>query len=499
MSGWAPYQQREAALGALEAKIAAAPDAIEPRFERANLLVELGRNDEARAAYLELLHRAPTHAGALNNFGTLLHATGYRDAARTAYAQAVAEHPDQPMGHVNLANLLLEDGELDLARTHYETALGLAPDHAAAHQGLGNLLAELGEAAAAREHRRRGFERQALTTLPYRGAGTPLSLLLLVSAEGGNIPLRPLLDDRTFLTHVIVAEHFDAAAPLPAHALVFNSIGDADLCRPALAAAEAILARTSAPVLNPPAKVAPTGRIDNAARLGTLPDVITPRMASLARAVLLGADAPDRLAELGLHFPLLLRAPGFHTGRHFVRVERAEDLTAAVATLPGEALTAIEPLPAQSADGLWRKYRVMLVGGGLYPLHLAVSRHWKVHYFTAAMAEDAAFRQEEAAFLADMPQALGPRARAALAAVRDTLGLDYAGIDFALDREGRVLLFEANATMVVNPPDPDPRFAYRRAAVERIHAAVRSMLIERSRSQTHKRDSPGGRDVIQAP
>jgi hypothetical protein len=38
------------------------------------------------------------------------------------------------------------------------------------------------------------------------------------------------------------------------------------------------------------------------------------------------------------------------------------------------------------------------------------------------------------------------------------------------------LLFEANATMVVNPPEPDERWAYRRPAVERIVAAARSML-----------------------
>ena len=41
-----------------------------------------------------------------------------------------------------------------------------------------------------------------------------------------------------------------------------------------------------------------------------------------------------------------------------------------------------------------------------------------------------------------------------------TLGLDYAGIDFGLRATGEILLFEANATMVVNPPDPGERWAY---------------------------------------
>ena len=57
-----------------------------------------------------------------------------------------------------------------------------------------------------------------------------------------------------------------------------------------------------------------------------------------------------------------------------------------------------------------RKYRVMFIGGAVYPLHLAISDDWKVHYFTAAMAANQAFRDEEQRFLEDMPSVLGERA-----------------------------------------------------------------------------------------
>jgi hypothetical protein len=123
-----------------------------------------------------------------------------------------------------------------------------------------------------------------------------------------------------------------------------------------------------------------------------------------------------------------------------------------------------------------RKYRVMMIGGELYPLHVAISSHWKIHYFTADMAERADHRAEDARFLENIPEVLGPRAMEALAHIQATLGLDYAGIDFGLSATGDLLLFEANATMVVNPPEPDERWAYRRPAVERIFAAVRRML-----------------------
>ena len=91
---WAPRLAREAALKQLDLRIAAEPDSIGPRLERADLLSELGRTLEARNAYLEVLVRSPIHRLALNNLGTLLHATGYRTAARTAYTEAAARHPD---------------------------------------------------------------------------------------------------------------------------------------------------------------------------------------------------------------------------------------------------------------------------------------------------------------------------------------------------------------------------------------------------------------------
>jgi hypothetical protein len=163
-----------------------------------------------------------------------------------------------------------------------------------------------------------------------------------------------------------------------------------------------------------------------------------------------------------------------------VRVERREDLGSALMSLPGEQILLIEPVDARGVDSMHRKYRVMIIDGVLHPLHLAISHNWKVHYFNAAMAENSAHREEEQRFLEDMPAALGPRAMAALQAIASRLGLDYGGIDFALDREGSVLLFEANATMSILPPGPDPRWDYRRGAIEHALEAARQMVMRRA-------------------
>jgi hypothetical protein len=148
--------------------------------------------------------------------------------------------------------------------------------------------------------------------------------------------------------------------------------------------------------------------------------------------------------------------------------------------MPGNELMAIEYLNAFGSDGCARKYRAMMIDGRLYPLHLAISEHWKVHYFTAAMAGHPAHQTEEAAFLGDMPAVLGGKAMSALHSIQAALGLDFGGVDFGIDAAGDVLLFEANPTMLVNPPDADAQWDYRRAATEHALEAARRMLMARA-------------------
>ena len=210
--------------------------------DRARRFTETGRNADARDAWLEYLAQSPGDRLALNNLGTLLCGMGYRTAARTAYAEAVAQQPGDPLSRVNLANLLHENGDETGAREHYAAALAADPEFAEAHQGVSYVLAELGEHEQADIHRRAGFRNRAVMTMPYRGDGSPVDLLLLISSFGGNIPTRNLLDDRVFATTAMVPEFYDRGAPLPLHQLIFNAIGDAEVADESLAAAQKIVA-----------------------------------------------------------------------------------------------------------------------------------------------------------------------------------------------------------------------------------------------------------------
>jgi thioredoxin-like negative regulator of GroEL len=478
----------ETALKDAEAVLAISPQAVGPLFARARALDELGSVEAATQAYWDVLRIEPEHFAALTSLGALAVKTGHRAAAKTALTHAVEAHPHHAIGHTNLAILLCDDGDAGRAREHFETALRLEPGNRTAHRGLAILLLRLGETQEAQRHARTGFPGQA-DKWPYRGVSPPVSVLLILSAVGANVPIDPFINDRVFQMWTLSAEFFDPNAALPPHDVVFNGIGDADRCGPALGAAAAIVSHTAARVLNPPARVLETGRAANAHRLAQVPGVVTPRTAEWSRESLLAPEAWGGLARAGFAWPLLLRSPGFHGGEYFVKVDGPQDLALAVANTPGATLLVIQFLDTRVADGKFRKFRVMMIDGRLYPLHLAVSATWKVHYFSADMADRPEHRAEDEAFLRDMPGVLGPRATRALNQIHGLLGLDYGGIDFALDVQGNVVVFEANATMTVVAPGEEEHWRYRVAPVQRVQRAVHRMLLSAAGRPTEDADA----------
>ena len=182
----------------------------------------------------------------------------------------------------------------------------------------------------------------------------------------------------------------------------------------------------------------------------------SPRKPSRSRAIAWPAQRRRRVSRPRLRLPAaaalarLSHRAQFHPGR-----ERRRTPCGGGAALPGDELLAIEYLDARGKDGNARKYRVMMIDGRLYPLHLAIS----------AELEGALFHLRHGRQAGPSPRgrrlprrhAGGARRQGGHGARRrsaSALGLDYAGIDFGLERGGNLLLFEANATMVIAPPSP---------------------------------------------
>jgi hypothetical protein len=377
----------------------------------------------------------------------------------------------------NLATVFAMKGRTDDAVRWYRHTLAVDPDLASAHQNLAALFDTLGRRDDAHLHRERAYRLQRVFVEPALARETRRILIVGVGGGTGNVPLDALLPFATTTRIKYALDYADDAedAHLPPHDLVFNAIGEADIAAPLAARLARFAGRCGAPLLNPPHAIAPTQRDRIAARLAPLPAVCMPPCLRIDAASTPPDALLERLAQAGIAFPLLLRPAGAHGGDGLTLHTEPATFAAALARLDGAAyVTAYRD--TRDADGYFRKYRMIFIDRVPYPYHLAISSHWLVHYFSADMTAARWKLDEERRFLDDPRAALGDTALDALAAIGAHLDLDYGGIDFALTRDGRVVVFEANATMLVHREAADGPLAHKNPHVDRIAHAFARML-----------------------
>ncbi|MHB2019727.1 MAG: tetratricopeptide repeat protein, partial [Candidatus Xenobia bacterium] len=415
-------------------------------YARAFELDAHGERQDAINAYFTALRTDANHPEACRaalSLAQLLRSTGQGDTCVALLTQATKLWPDDPTVHVELADMLSDTDDPATAQQHYAIALQLDLSCQAAHKGLATLLLRQGNREAALPHGHLGFQ-PPVKARRYRGREPGVPLLMAISVGGAGVPLEQFADDRIFQNWILVCDFLEGDVDLPEHRLLCNCIGDPEAGEAALDAVSRLIRRASVPIINHPDVVRQTTRTINAKRLATIPGVRTALVEEVAKP----ACTADNLSQMGFTWPLLVRAPGYQLGRYFERIDRAEETAAVIAEMPGDHVLVMEYIDyASPHDGLFRKYRAMTVDGVIYPLHLAVSDSWKVHYFSALMHDNESHRKEDERYLLDMPAALGDAAMHALERVKNMVALDYGGIDFGIDKNGDVIVFETNAAM----------------------------------------------------
>jgi hypothetical protein len=83
-------------------------------------------------------------------------------------------------------------------------------------------------------------------------------------------------------------------------------------------------------------------------------------------------------------------------------------------------------------------------------------------------------QREEEEFLSDPATVFDPAHFRVLREIRQRIGLDYFGIDCGLDRSGKLVVFEVNASMLVH--EHNEKFPYKDPYVVRIKEAFDAML-----------------------
>ena len=149
---------------------------------------------------------------------------------------------------------------------------------------------------------------------------------------------------------------------------------------------------------------------------------------------------------------------------------------AGLASAPGLAAPKSARIDYRGSDGLFRKYRIVLIDGRPFACHMAISEHRIIHYHDAGMRENAEKRAEEARFVSDFDVDFARRHASTLRAIADRVGLDYFVIDCGETPDGKLLLLEVGVAMIVHSMDSPDLFPYKAAQMRKVCDAFRATL-----------------------
>ena len=440
-------------------------------------LRERGDVRGAFAVFGAAMARFPHDASLLINIGFMLGEAGDAGGALRAYERAAACDPQAIEAHVSIGLLLFRAARNDEAEAAFARALALDPHELRANLAMYDLMHVKGEPVRALPYQLRALERRHLIS---RVAPHERRSVLVLCAPGdlqANIPVDFLFDEQTTTVHKLYLLDRErlAATALPPYDVAINAIAESPTAGAALALADAFLRAQGRPFINRPDRVLETNRLRLVEALRGV-DCDLAGIARLTRDEL-------RSGPLPFAYPLIVRPVGSHAGHGLARIADDAERAAYVRAADADAFFVSPFIDYRSADGLYRKYRIICVDGEPYPCHLAISPRWMIHYYNAAMAENAWMREEEARFLADLGSAFPPPLQQALRDVAAALQLDYFGIDCAIAGDGRLLIFEADPAMVVHVSDPVEIYPYKHRYVPRIFRALERMLDARAATE----------------
>ncbi len=315
---------------------------------------------------------------------------------------------------------------------------------------------------------------------------TPALSLLMFAAPGDiatNVPVSfLLLDSDVNLDMAFLLPGGPLPDEVPDHDLAMIGACQSAANEPVLAQLDAVVPDWPRPFLLSTNAIRSMERDRLWQLMSDAPGVLVPP------TVLLDRDQVRALAAEGASLPglnqpaavpFLLRPLDSHGGHGLERIDAPADVTAYLDRHAADMFFWAPFIDYSGADGLFRKYRIVMMDGKPFLCHVAIAAHWMLHYLNAGMDEDAAKRAEEAHAFATFDEAFAVRHAAALGALYERTGSEYITVDCAETRGGELLIFEAGTAMVVHDMDPPDVFPYKRPNMQRVFDAFRELLQRR--------------------
>jgi hypothetical protein len=389
------------------------------------------------------------------------------------------------LGLARLTQLAFQGANLAETWNELLAAVTQDPTNAAALMDLSVLAQLLGNAETGIDLQTRALDIAQFYRSP-RGAGpSDLRLLAIAAATdiGGNIPLEFLLAGSDIDLVTLYLKDNGIPAALPEHDVAIIAMGNAERASAALRGMERRLAHWPKPILNLPANILGLERDRLCELLRSVPGLECARTVRVARARLAAVAAGDAELEQMLEgdtFPIIARPIDSHAGKGLEKIDEREQLLSYLIDRPEAEFFIARFIDYSSADGLYRKYRVVFIDGAPFAVHMAITDLWKVWYLNANMHESAAKRGEEARFMATFDTDFAARHRRTFEELVTRIGLDYFGIDCAETRDGKLVLFEGETALIVHDMDPPDVYPYKGPAMRKLFAAFVAMLRRRA-------------------
>ena len=253
---------------------------------------------------------------------------------------------------------------------------------------------------------------------------------------------------------------------------LLNHVAEPDSCSETLGMVERIVAKAGRPCFNHPTAIGGTTRDEVSRVLSGIEGLKVPKTIRVREPT--GAEMRNTIERAGLAFPVLIRVAGLHLGMSLMKVDTPDQIEALCGTLERDdrsSLYVTEFCDFASADGLYRKFRIAVVGGEIFLRHLYIGASWLIHRARTISGTE----PEERAFLDSFDAQWVPLLTPMFRQIGRRLGLDFFGVDCNIDPSGRVLLFEANACMkILGYTGPRPNIW--EAPIARITEAVEERL-----------------------
>lgn len=469
-------------------------DGPEPRIGLRNLnnlivlLHESGRGTEAMALLGSATPEWPEGVAAeASERGTVLSLVeamlGYDQPAkaRLLLDRAMADRTDD-WEVLNLeGRLQLEEGDPKGAAQTLARAVELAPDRWQPLLALSVAQERSGEAEAATRSVQRVTQGWPAYAPPPRPTHKATLMVLNRAPQkvdnlngglqslhfGGNYAseISTRLQDEYRITSLF-ADLADAnwSRKLPAPDIVLNNVVNSErLNVPGrLETLRALVEALPCPVINHPDQVFQTTRQKNALLLRGVPNLYVPR---IERYRIDLASVEDIVADIGARFayPVILRQTTAHMssesqlGKHDRSAVQAPDeagLREHLRLCPWREFYAVEFVDLKRDDGFYRKLRAVVFDEEIILGQAAMYRQWMVSGWRDKPEGIAFYRahpeliEECNRIVLDPEATLGREVMETLKAMRERIPLDMFGIDFDVDRNGRLVFFEATAAMI---------------------------------------------------